>query len=345
MNILISNKWDGFLEKFPVEKKDIYYLESYTKLYENIEKTAQCIICVENNNVLLMPFLKRKVYEFFDFETAYGYGGPIANTEDQEWIEKALQGMWEYLRIERFLCGFIRFHPLLQNSLYCGNIIKTIPNRHTVAVSLCQSEEEIWKSQITSKNRNMIRKAEKLGLEYTAEDDFASIKDFIILYNKTMERLSAERFYYFEDSYYNEYISQMNGRGFLGTVRLEGKVISAALFMYSEQYGHYHLAGSDKTYASYGVNNFLLWNTIKELKKRKIKEFHLGGGAGEAEDDSLLKFKKSFSKDEKDFYIGKCIFNQEAYVDICQKWEKKHPELVPIYGNRLLKYRYEESAL
>ena len=32
-------------------------------------------------------------------------------------------------------------------------------------------------------------------------------------------------------------------------------------------------------------------------------------------------------------------------IYICQKWEKKHPELVPIYGNRLLKYRYEESAL
>lgn len=345
MNILISNKWDGYLEKFPVEKKDIYYTEDYTKLYENNEKTAQCIICEEDNNVLLMPFLKRTIDEFLDFETAYGYGGPIANTENQKWIDKALQGMCECLKSEKYLCGFIRFHPLLYNRVYCGNIIKAIPDRHTVAVNLCQSEDEIWKTQITSKNRNMIRKAEKLSLEYVVEDDFASIKDFITLYNKTMKRLSADRFYYFKDSYYREYICKMQGRGFLGTVRLDGQVISAALFMYSEQYGHYHLAGSDRMYASYGVNNFLLWNTIRELKKRKVKEFHLGGGTGASVDDSLLKFKKSFSRDEKDFYIGKCIFDQEAYDDICRKWEKRHPELIPIYGGRLLRYRYEEKEL
>lgn len=345
MKILISDKWNGYLERFPTEKKDIYYLEDYTKLYESDEKNAQCIICEEDNNVLLMPFLKRRIDEFFDFETAYGYGGPIANTENQEWIDNSLLEICKYLKSEKFLCGFIRFHPLLYNGVYCGDIIKTIPDRHTVVVNLCQSEDEIWKTQITSKNRNMIRKAEKLGLEYVAEDDFASIKDFIMLYNKTMERLSAERFYYFKDSYYKEYIIKMRGRGFLGTVRLNGKIIGAALFMYSECYGHYHLAGSDKMYASYGVNNFLLWNTIKELKKRKVKEFHLGGGTGASVNDSLLKFKRSFSKNERDFYIGKCIFNQEAYADICRKWEKIHPELLPIYGGRLLKYRYEEREL
>lgn len=340
MRVKIYDRWNEYLKRFPGQRKDVYYTEEYTKLYEGNGDTALCIVCEEDEKILLMPFLRRRIKDYFDFETAYGYGGPITNTDDSEWTDRALTWMCSYFEKERYLCGFIRFHPLLENDGYCRNVMCVIPDRRTIAVSLHNQEDEIWKSQITSKCRNMIRKAEKNGLEYFVEDDFISIEEFAVLYDKTMERLGADSFYRFGSLYYKKYSRDMTGKSFLGIVRLKGKIISAALFMYSEWYGHYHLAGSDRAYADYGANNFLLWNTIRELKKRRIKEFHLGGGTVSSADDSLFKFKKSFSRNEKDFYIGKCIFNRKAYEKICGEWEEKNADFVPVYGNRLLKYRY-----
>ena len=48
----------------------------------------------------------------------------------------------------------------------------------------------------------MIRKAEKNQLEYRAEYDFASYDEFIAIYKKTMERLDADDFYYFDEEHY-----------------------------------------------------------------------------------------------------------------------------------------------
>lgn len=342
MHVKISDRWERYLCRFPSGKKDIYYEEGYVRLYEDRESAALCVICEEDEKVLLMPFLRKCINGFFDFETPYGYGGPIANTEDRGWIDRALEEMRSCFEREQYVCGFIRFHPLLGNSIYCKRVIDVIPDRNTVAIELDMSEEEIWKAQISSKNRNMIRKAERLGLKYQAEYDFTSINEFIVLYNGTMNRLQADSFYYFDETYYREYVREMSGKGFIGTVRLGEKLIGAALFMYSDWYGHYHLAGSDRTYAGCGINNFLLWNTVRELKKQHVRQFHLGGGTGASADDSLLQFKRSFSRNEKKFCIGKCIFNQKVYGEICSEWERKNAGLVPFYGNRLLKYRYKE---
>ena len=110
--------------------------------------------------------------------------------------------------------------------------------------------------------------------------------------------------------------------------------------MYSELYGHYHLEGSDKTYSGFGANNYLLWRAACEMHDLGVQKFHLGGGTSSFPDDSLYKFKKTFSRNEERFYIGKEIFSMDGYSSICQEWEKKNRDKISIYGNRLLKYRY-----
>ena len=84
----------------------------------------------------------------------------------------------------------------------------------------------------------------------------------------------------------------------------------------------------------------MLWEAAKELQKRGVKRFHLGGGTTGNEDDSLFLFKRRFSKDTCQFYIGKLIFNQYAYNAICADWEQKNPEKAEHYKHHLLKYKY-----
>ena len=84
----------------------------------------------------------------------------------------------------------------------------------------------------------------------------------------------------------------------------------------------------------------MLWEAAKELKKKDIHYFHLGGGSDGAPDNSLLAFKARFSPLRFDFNIGKLIFNRDIYDKICAEWETDHPEKAFKFKNVLLKYKY-----
>lgn len=340
MKIFLTQRWNELLDKFEEYQKDIYFYEEYVKMYEDSESEAFCVICEEKDSILLMPFLRRKIEDYFDFETAYGYGGPIFNTKDNVWICHAINEVKNFLMEEKYICGFVRFHPLIKNVKQCTNCIDTFFDRNTIIINTEMKSEEIWMRQISSKNRNMIRKAAKNGLTYKAEYDFKSMNEFIELYNATMERLHSDEFYFFKKDYYKNFIKYFRGRAFLGTVRKDDKLICAALFMYSEDYGHYHLEGSDHNYSNLGANNLLLWKTALEFQKLNVKEFHLGGGYDSTENNSLYKFKRAFSKESREFHIGKVIFNQGKYDTIKSEWIKGNPDKVKRYENLLLCYRY-----
>jgi len=349
MQCKIVDEWDKYLLTFPEEIKDIYFTKKYLSLYETNKNIALCAICVDGDKIMLMPYLRGEVRGYYDFETAYGYGGPIANCYDSEWCQEAFLRIYDCLKENRYICGFSRLHPLIDNKKIVKNVssvmgdarsIQLLYDRQTIAIDTTQSPEEIWKNQITSKNRNMIRKAEKNGLVYKAEYDYASYDEFIELYRATMNRLSADSFYFFDDYYFETLREKLCDCSFLGTIRKDGKLICAAIFMYSEFWGHYHLEGSDRDYSSYGANNYLLWKVACEMHDLGIREFHLGGGTTSSLDDSLYKFKKSFGGNEKQFYICKEIFDKPLYNLICQDWEKDNYDKIEVYGSKLLKYRY-----
>lgn len=337
---IIAEKWNNYLEEFSENQKDIYYFEEYVKLYETGDAKALCAVCQEEEKIMLFPFLRKAIDGWYDFETAYGYGGPISNTGDQSWNHAALNEMKALFEREKYICGFVRFHTLMNNAEMCKDNIEVLFDRNTVSIQTDRSEEEIWNNQIISKNRNMIRKAEKNELVYKAEYDFASMKEFMGLYNATMERLGAEDFYFFDEKYFASFTEQFKGKAFLGTIRKGEELICGAIFMYSGVYGHYHLEGSNHEYSKLAANNLLLWKTALELHDLGVKEFHLGGGYNSDPDNSLLKFKKSFSNNLKDFCIGKWIFNQEQYDKIKQKWAIENPDKVERFGRFLLCYRF-----
>ena len=336
----ILDSWNLLLEKFSRAQKDIYFTEEYVKLSAGKNQTPLCAVCREDQNVMLFPFLRSSFDRFYDFETPYGYGGPVSNCPDADWNKKAVEKLKEFFSDNDYLAGFIRFHPLLRNSDMCRTCFTVIDDRKTVAIDTSVSVDEIWQNQINSKNRNMIRKAEKNGLVYVRDNDFKYLDQFKKLYDSTMKRLEADDFYFFDDDYYARFTESFHGKGFLGCIRNGDEVISAALFMYDGDYGHYHLAGSCREYSSLGANNLLLWKTACEMHGDGIREFHLGGGTDSQEENSLFKFKKSFSPELRQFSIGKVVFNKEAYDAVCAGWERKNPEKTLKYKNLVLKYRY-----
>ena len=342
MNIEIVEHWDEVLDTFLPAERDIYFREEYVRLYETDTEKAVCCIVNDSEQMMLFPFLSRtfdyRGQNLHDFETAYGYGGPIWHQADERFNSAALLMMVDELKRQNYIAGFVRFHPLLSNykSFSEGKLIE---DRKTVAIDLSLEENEIWMQEIHTKNRNVIKKGEKSGLEFVVDNDYEYLPDFIRLYDATMDKLDAADFYYFKQQYYEEFVKTLPN-SFLGIVLYEDRVVSAAIFMYEGEYGHYHLSGSDVTALKLSPNNYMLWQAALELKRRGVKIFHLGGGTTSAENDSLFCFKSRFSKHTYQFCLGKMIFNDQVYHDICSEWGAKNPDKAEHYKHFLLKYKY-----
>ncbi|MDD5978088.1 MAG: GNAT family N-acetyltransferase [Bacteroidales bacterium] len=341
--IAFTETWNQYLDLIPTEQQDLYFREEYVRLYETDSEKACCFVYQDGNSIMLFPFLRREFQfngnTYYDFETAYGYGGPISNDHSDTFMTAALEAMSEKALSENFVCGFVRFHPLLENWDYFEKVGRLIMDRKTIAIDLSDGIEATWMNEIHTKNRNVIKKGEKNGLEFIVDEDFAYLPEFEDLYNSTMDKLEADGFYYFDPSYYDQLKNTIQNK-FLGIVKHEGKVVAGAIFFYQLPYGHYHLAGSDKSALKLSPNNYLLWEAAKELTRRGVKHFHLGGGTDGSEENSLYQYKRKFSKHEYQFALGKMIFNPSLYEDICAEWAAVNPEKAVKMKNILLKYKY-----
>ena len=231
MIVKIVEHWDEVLDMFLPEERDIYFREEYVRLYETDTEKAVCCMVNDGEQMMLFPFLSRTFdYQgqtLHDFETAYGYGGPIWHLANEKFKAAALQLLVDELKHQNYVAGFVRFHPLLVN--YEGfSVGRLIEDRKTIAIDLSLNVNDIWMHEIHTKNRNVIKKGEKSGLNFVVDNDFKYLPDFVRLYDATMDKLDAADFYYFKKQYYDELMKKLPN-SFLGVVLHEGKVVSAAI--------------------------------------------------------------------------------------------------------------------
>lgn len=335
--------WKEYLERLSPMRRDVYFTPEYYSLYENYgDGNAHCFAFEKDGETALYPFLINPITplgfkldkEYYDIQGAYGYNGIITSTDSKDFIDSFWTVFDAWCQENDVVAEFTRFHPLLNNQILASPNMKTFYSRHTVALDL--SDDDIWMHQISSKNRNMIRKAEKEGVSIIESDDYDTFKR---LYDGTMTNLHAEGFYFFPQSYYDEYKQTFKGESMLCLAMYEGKAIAGSMFMFSDDYAHYHLSGRDREYSRYAANNLILWYAIRRAKERGCKWFHFGGGTTGEEEDSLLKFKKEFSKTETEFWIGKRVHNPKIYDQIVEQWKSNYPENYEINRVKLLGYR------
>ena len=339
------NDFNELFKRLPSSQRDVYYSAEYNLIYQhNGDGHAVCFVYEDGDDLILYPFLLNPITplgykldkEYYDIQGAYGYNGIVSSTDNPKLIAEFWESFDSFCQDNDIIAEFTRFHPLLNNQGLASKQMKMFYSRHTVSLDLSLSEDDIWKTQISSKNRNMIRKAEKEGVTIVESDDYDTFKR---LYDGTMTNLHAEDFYFFPQAYYDEYKQSFKDKSMLCLAMYERKAIAGAMFMFSDDYAHYHLSARDREYSRYAANNLILWYAIRKAKERGCKWMHFGGGTTGNEDDSLLKFKKEFSKTETEFWIGKRVHNQRVYDSIVAQWRERHPESYQTNKVKLLGYR------
>ena len=105
----------------------------------------------------------------------------------------------------------------------------------------------IWKN-LTSKNRNMIRKAIKSGIAIYNGRYPEIYEHFREIYNKTMDKDHAESYYYFAQGFYESILMDLPQNAQVFYAELKGKIVAASIILAANGRLSYHLSGSLREY-------------------------------------------------------------------------------------------------
>lgn len=311
-----SEEWDAIVRSF--DKYDVYYLSGYVKAFHIHGDGEPFLLYYEESDLrAIYVYMRRStaIDGMFDSVTPYGYGGVLfeGNTSKEN-----LSAFWNvYLELmsrENIVDNFVRYHPVLGNAVLMKGISNVIDLGKTIAMDL-SSPEVIWEN-IHSKNRNMIRKAEKNGIVIEHGQGMELFDEFIKIYNATMDKDHAEKYYYFKRPFYESIHNDLRNNYEMFYAKLEDKIIAMSIMIFANGRMNYHLSGSDIEYRNFAPSNLLLYKAALWGCEQGFKTFHLGGGVGSGE-DNLYKFKAAFNKNsDYQFSIDKQIFNQAIYDEL-----------------------------
>ena len=325
-----ADSWNKRVRSF--SDWDVYYLCEYAVSLMLHGDGTPLLICYEDASSKMCYAVmqkdlsndarfhdKIKKNEYFDLETPYGYGGPLVEGNFSVNSQRNfLNEMLKYCEEKNIISQFVRFHPLLNNSKYFSAITESRYLHDTIYMDT--SSDELILKNMDSKNRNMVRKAEKYGVQIV-QKPIGDYSAFLEMYRDTMRLRGACDYYLFDENYFDYLKNSLNDCSTLFYATRNNEKISGAVFLYSRDILHYHLAGTRSEYRSLAAGNLLLYEAARWANRRGISRLHLGGGI--KENDSLFEFKKKFNKNGRlPFFIGRTIFNHTAYnkmLDIREK--------------------------
>ena len=329
IDIFHSTEWDETVKSFA--EYDVYYLSGYVKAFQiHGDGDPQLLYYEADGLKAIYVYMKRKtaIEGYYDSVTPYGYGGVLF---DGDTSEQNLQPFWkayvEKMKEEGIVDNFVRYHPVLANAVPMKQISTVIDLGKTIAFDLA-SPDVIWEN-IISKNRNMIRKAEKNGITIEHGKGMDLLDKFTEIYNATMDKDHAEEYYYFKRPFYESIDCDLQDNYEMFYAMYEGRPIAMSIMIFANGRLNYHLSGSDIEYRNLAPSNLLLYKAALWGYEQGCKTFHLGGGVGSGE-DNLYKFKAAFNKNsDYQFSIGEEIFDQEKYDELVALRAKQDSDFDP----------------
>lgn len=334
------NKWNKIVTSF--SNYDVYYLADYVKAFElNQDGEGELIYYKSDSGRAMQVVIKREVNstlipcgeKWYDYTTPYGYGGFLVEDLSQnEGMNEFIDKYEVYCKDNNIICEFIRFHPVLENVKRLDGYLNIKNLGNTVSIDL-SSEEVIW-NNLSSKNRNVIRKAQKNGVKIYWGRDKELLQEFKKMYCETMKRDQADEYYYFSNEFYDCLLNDLKYNALIFYAVYNNEKIAMSFIIFANTHLHYHLSASKKEFSNLAATNLLLYEVALWGYHNNFHDFHLGGGLG-AREDSLYKFKKAFNRyDDKSFYLGNKIYDYVKYNKICEEYKVDlDTEYFPAYRN------------
>jgi len=315
-----KNLWNdklNLLEEFSGLK--VYKEIEYLNLYTNNQSDLECIFIEEEKNFFFIPYIKKKINfpgfeNFYDIESAYGYSGPVSNSQDQIFLKNALELFKNYCFKKNIIACLIRFDPFTQlhnlfdkkniDISYEGEIVykKFDPNL---------SISEDYNTSI----KNKILKAKKNELKVSISNNYQDFMSFVNLYLNLMEQKKANQDYFYSLDYFKNIFKEIDNKFDFFVVRKTNSkdIFGGCIVLKCIKKASIHLSAVSEQIKKLGAAVLLRHEITEFYSNKNFKLINYGGGLTKKNSDSLLKFKKNFSKKTKPYYIGKLIINKDLY--------------------------------
>lgn len=263
---------------------------------------------------------------WYDLQSPYGYGGPLASCDDPDFLARATSAYRNWCEEEGILAEFVRFHPLAENWRFYGGTVKH--DRQTVAIPLGQPPLAGY----SVRARTAVRKAMNAGLHADWLPAVNHAREFGAFYRQAMAAIHAEPSYHFGDAYFLALMALPGVR--LLACRLAGQWLAAGLFLEGGDALEYHLSAANDEGKKWAATNLLLHDAAQTGHEEGRSWLYLGGGTDRREDNPLLFFKAGFSSRRFPFRIGHQVFQPAAYEEM-----KATRAAAGLATNRVLFYR------
>ena len=223
----------------------------------------------------------------------------------------------KYCKENRIVSEFIRFHPIVGNANDFKDMYHVSYIRNTVGTNLADFVDP-FQSEFSKSCRKNIRRALKAGVSYRITKNPSNLDNFKKIYYSTMDRNKADDFYYFDDDYFQQCLKLLREHLLLVEAVYEDQIIAAGLYFVYDKTIHIHLSGTLSEFLHLSPAYILRYAVTDWGKENGYQLIHHGGGRSNSPNDNLYLFKKRFGQNtEFKFHIGKKVWNEEIYKELC----------------------------
>jgi hypothetical protein len=304
---------------------DFHHLAGYHRVAEHRgEGTAFLFAYREDRFRIALPLLLRPVDPadptgIQDATSVYGYCGPVASheripapvvTHFHEALERELVG-------RRVVTAFSRLHPLIAQRDLLAGLGEVGDVGLTVSVDLTLPAEEQW-GGYAKKCRRIIRRTRDAGVICVHDRERAYRREWVRIYGETMRRVHAPRYYEFDADYFEQLAAELGDVLHLFIALLDGNVVAGGLFTLCDGIVQAHLGATADAYLKLSPTRLVDDTARRWAHESGARVFHLGGGVAGRE-DSLFRYKASFSDRRHEFAIWRWVIDEAAYEELCAR--------------------------
>ncbi|TAI48563.1 lipid II:glycine glycyltransferase FemX [Flagellimonas allohymeniacidonis] len=319
--ISTREEWNNALKKH--EHYDFYHTFDYHRLSKQPDENAILLAYENQTSFIHLPLLIRSIpgeANLFDATSVYGYPGPLCSSEDisREIVDDFIVHLKGFFEKNNIISVFSRLNPYIPNQeaiLEKLGDIEVLGSIVNIDLTKDLDEQRTLFSKSTKRHLNKVRKLCTVKISKTKED----ILKFKELYYENMDRVNADKSYYFSEDYFFNFIEspELDTDVLFAELKETGEIISAAMMVKTNNIIQYHISGTLTDYLDITPVRLLIDTMRIKGTEEGYTYFNLGGGLG-SQNDSLLMFKSSFSKDFKDFKVWKLIVNPKKYDELSQ---------------------------
>ena len=316
--------WDAILPA----RRSVFGSSQFVSILErHTGHLGRLFLYTDGGETIAYPFLLRPLpnLPFTAYTQVKGwdsispnYTGPLAlGPVSTLTTNRFLAQFHEYCQQEHIVAEFAHLHShcALSSSVVGGDVAL---DRDIVYVDLSLSHDQMWRSSFTHACCKNIKRAQRENVRVFTAQTIDDLKAFHRIYSQTMDRRQALAKYYFPLEYFVDFFEHMSDHARFVLAEYNGQIIAGTLYLHDNHEVYSYLGGADHTYQRVRPTNAIIYDTILWAQQHDKKRLILGGGY--QANDTIYRFKTSFSPLSDQFYLYKRVHLSESYATLCEAW-------------------------